>query len=151
MALDNKEYEIHIIGYGEPDYIYNEIEKHSNIFFHGKVYPKDLHKHIKHWSIGLIPFKKGKLSQAVDPIKIYEYLFFGLDVIVTGIEHLSSYPNTVVVDKEQLEQVNIDELKLRVNKKDINAFLLKTSWHARFEYMGKISKNKKIGRLYDHE
>ena len=56
-----------------------------------------------------------------------------------------------VVDKEQLEQVNIDELKLRVNKKDINAFLLETSWHARFEYMGKISKNKKIGRLYDHE
>ncbi|CAJ1850103.1 hypothetical protein KOPIIPEJ_02291 [Aeromonas dhakensis] len=153
LALDNKEYEIHIIGYGEPDYIHDVLKKHSNIFFHGKVYPKDLHKHIRHWSIGLIPFKKGKLSQAVDPIKIYEYLFFGLDVIVTGIEHLSSYPNTVVVDvdKERLEQVNIDELKLRVNKKDINEFLLKTSWHARFEYMEKISKNKRIGCLYDHE
>lgn len=151
LASDNEGYEIHIIGYGEPDYIKDEIKKYNNIFFHGKVYPKDLHEHIKHWSIGLIPFKKGKLSKAVDPIKIYEYLFFGLDVIVTGIEHLSSYPNTIVVDKEQLEQVNIDELKLNFNKSGIDEFLLKTSWNARFSDMAKISKNKKIGRLYDDE
>lgn len=72
-------------------------------------------------------------------------------MIVTGIEHLSSYPNTIVVDKEQLEQVNIDELKLNFNKSGIDEFLLKTSWHARFSDMAKISKNKKIGRLYDDE
>jgi hypothetical protein len=64
---------------------------------------------------------------------------------------LSSYPNTVVVDKEQLEQVNIDELKLRVNKKDIMHSYLKPHGMLDLSIWGKYRKIKKIGRLYDHE
>ncbi len=45
----------------------------------------------------MIPFKSGRLSEAVDPIKIYEYFYFGLPVIVTGIKHLEQYPNVRVV------------------------------------------------------
>jgi hypothetical protein len=37
--------------------------------------------HLKHFSVGLIPFKRTRLTDAVDPIKYYEYRGMGLPVL----------------------------------------------------------------------
>ncbi len=86
-----------LIGYGNPD-LEVRLEKYrDNVRLHGKVQPGELHKYACEWDVAMIPFKKGKLSQAVDPLKIYEYLYFGLGVIVSGIEHLKALPRVEVV------------------------------------------------------
>ena len=83
----------HLIGYGEPDNLQQKIIKYGDrVRLYGKVHPADLHKYVRDWDLGIIPFKSGKLSESVDPIKIYEYMYFGLPVIVSGIKHLSELP-----------------------------------------------------------
>ena len=36
--------------------------------------------------VGIVPFKRGRVSQKADVIKIYEYLAMGLPVVATGVE-----------------------------------------------------------------
>jgi hypothetical protein len=40
----------------------------------------------------MIPFRPSPLSAAVDPLKIYEYLHFGLPTVVTGVSGIAEYP-----------------------------------------------------------
>ncbi len=91
----------HIIGYGEPKDLKIIREFPDSVKFYGRVDPADLHRHVKKWQLAMIPFKRGRLAEAVDPIKIYEYLYFGLPVIVTGITHLATLPGVRVVSGER--------------------------------------------------
>jgi polysaccharide pyruvyl transferase CsaB len=92
--------EFHLIGYGNPNLDERLQPYQSQIHLYGKVNPSDLHRYARDWDVAMIPFKPGKLSEAVDPIKIYEYLYFGLPVIVTGILHLENLPAVTVVKNE---------------------------------------------------
>ncbi len=50
----------------------------------------------------MIPFKKTALSMAADPIKLYEYIYMGLPVVVTGISHIG-FHDMVKVAKTMAE------------------------------------------------
>lgn len=90
----------HLIGYGSPNLEKKLAGYRERVTLYGKVQPADLHEHVRKWDAAIIPFRTGKLSEAVDPIKIYEYLYFGLPVIVTGITHLKELPRVRVVKSE---------------------------------------------------
>ncbi len=87
---------IHIIGYGSPSLEEKLSNYRDRLPLHGKVKPADLSRYAQEWDIAMIPFRPGKLSEAVDPLKVYEYLYFGLPVIVTGITHLGRLPRVRV-------------------------------------------------------
>jgi hypothetical protein len=53
------------------------------------------------WALTIIPFKLGKLSRAVDPIKIYEYLALGLKCVCCPMGQLNQYPLTFVYKSEE--------------------------------------------------
>ncbi|WP_271755297.1 glycosyltransferase, partial [Cohnella sp. JJ-181] len=84
--LENKSIILHIIGYGANKETLIRLKKFQNANYHGKVQPSLLRDYVKNWNVGIIPFKDSSLSQAVDPIKIYEYLYYGLPTVVTGID-----------------------------------------------------------------
>ena len=131
---------IHLIGYGANDKNLNKMKEYENIKFYGKVHPGELHIHVKEWHIGIIPFKKSKLSIAVDPIKIYEYLFFGLPTVSTGIPHIGSYPMvTHCVDAqnviESLESIYLNLLENKLKDSEMEDFLINSTWDNRFRYM----------------
>lgn len=42
------------------------------------------------WSCGLILFKQTKLTNCVDPVKLYEYMALGLPVVATELDELKS-------------------------------------------------------------
>ena len=97
----------------------------------------------------MIPFVEGALSEAVDPIKIYEYLYFGLPVIVTGIRHLDRFPMTYFSEKETIAY----SLDLALNESrlpsDLESFLVQTTWQARFDtLMAKVTSRQGIWSLY---
>ncbi len=147
LARSNPETTFEIIGYGEPEAIKERLP--TNVRLIGKVLPSDLGRYVKRWHAGLIPFVEGKLSRAVDPIKIYEYLYFGLPVLASGIEHLSSFPRTIVTNLER----SYDDLQTTLeNKADLDLvgkFLLSSSWDARFKLMlEKLHTSEGIFRLY---
>jgi polysaccharide pyruvyl transferase CsaB len=99
----------HLIGYGEPE---GRVSTHpKNIILHGRVNPNDLYRYVMKWDLAMIPFMSGKLAEAADPLKVYEYAFFGLPVIVKGINHLAGFPKLLVVSDEDEFLDAIDILK----------------------------------------
>jgi len=140
---------IHLIGYGEPN-IKAKIEKYSKqVKFYGKVHPSKLYEYVTSWDAAMICFKSGKLSEAVDPIKIYEYLYFGLPVIVKGISHLKTFPLTqVVVDEKQAVDalVSLQAGGRRLSAQDSTArerVLAASIWEQRFTDLLEIMENEK--------
>ena len=130
---------IHIIGYGEPE-IEQRMAKHpKKITFYGKIPPTDLYKYAKTWDAGFIFFKESILSQSVDPIKLYEYLYFGLPVLVRGISYLKNAPFTDLVDNAAeviaiLADIQQNGYKRYLGEEDKrNIFLAEATWEKRFE------------------
>ncbi|CQR58546.1 methyltransferase domain-containing protein [Paenibacillus riograndensis] len=152
MLKDEKIF-VEIIGYGAKEATISSLKKYSNFKYIGKVEPKNLYKYIQNWDIGMIPFKKSKLSEAVDPIKIYEYIYFGLKVIVTGIPHLELFPNTLLYSDE-IPIVDFIYKVYKDPKEDndlvVETFLNESSWDQRFKKMMEY-KNIYNTEIYHYE
>ncbi|WDZ57575.1 methyltransferase domain-containing protein [Paenibacillus polymyxa] len=136
-----------IIGYGVSNEIKERIQYLDNIFMYGKIHPSELKNYVRKWHIGMIPFINSKLSNAVDPIKVYEYLYFGLPTVCTGIPHLKTYPMVRIAENDSLNFTkNIDILyndliENKFNRKNVSQFLEKTTWDARFSEILNTKKN----------
>jgi hypothetical protein len=143
---------VHLIGYGEPN-LQKKLAKYSDrVKFYGKIQPSELYKYVKNWDAAMIWFRSGKLSDAVDPIKIYEYLYFGLPTIVKGINHLKGFPLTYVVANESqvldtLIAIRNNGLKqLSESQETILAaeqMLVKSTWQQRFTDLLRVLENEK--------
>ncbi len=143
---------VHLIGYGEPN-LQQKLGRYvDQVKFYGKVHPSELYKYIKEWDAAMIWFRSGKLSEAVDPIKIYEYLYFGLPTIVKGINHLRDFPLTYVVENESqaldtLMALGGDELRhYRRNPEltlAVEQMLVKSTWEQRFIDLLKVLESEK--------
>jgi glycosyltransferase involved in cell wall biosynthesis len=81
-----------LIGYGISESSRARLAELPNIRFLGIVPQSELHRYAAKWWAGMIPFRPSGLSAAVDPLKIYEYLYFGLPTVVTGISGIADYP-----------------------------------------------------------
>ncbi|MCX7959568.1 MAG: glycosyltransferase, partial [Deltaproteobacteria bacterium] len=59
-----------------------------NVVYLGPKKYSEIPSLLKACDIGLIPFKKGRLTEFVEkPLKYYEYLAAGLPVVATGLAH----------------------------------------------------------------
>lgn len=145
--LEQKNIQIEIIGYGASEETLENFKKFSNFNYVGTVEPNQLYKYVQNWDIGLIPFKETLLSLAVDPIKVYEYIYFGLKVIVTGMPHLKEYPYVYIYEDKANHSINDficdvfqKQISEEVNEKRMD-FLSNTNWESRFERMLKNPTN----------
>jgi len=151
VASQSVDYHFEIIGYGEPEWVQRKIAQFDNISLVGKVLPANLHAYVSRWTVAIIPFIQSDLSDAVDPIKIYEYLYFGLPVVVTGIGHLKYYPKTYFATSSTIQEVIAQALADTTTVDALEAFLSKTTWEARFDsLMNLVSTKKGLFALYEH-
>jgi len=129
LANKHSEWVFHIIGYGE-----QKISLPANILILGKVEPQELSSYAKNWDVAIIPFKISNLSKSVDPIKIYEYLYFRLPVVVQGIHHLERYPYVLIANNfEEFEKSIEKASKLHIDEVDI--FIEDNNWKKRVDSM----------------
>lgn len=150
LAKKNSNYCFHIIGYGLSEETEERIKKCDNITYYGKVPMTQLYQYVRDWNIGIIPFKELTLAKAVDPIKIYEYIFMGLPTIVSGIKHLSSYPNTFVIETLEEFEKTVEKITIDSNIiKNADSFLENSTWEARFEKMMEEYVGKGVSDLYE--
>lgn len=149
-AKENPNYAFEIIGYGEPSWVHDECSKLSNIKLVGKVPPERLYEYASKWKIGIIPFKKGPLAEAVDPIKIYEYLYFGLPVVATGIEHIKRYPMTYFSVDGNLSEIINTAFIAEWNEQGVTEFLESATWDERFNQLMRNLNTKSIEYLYEN-
>lgn len=150
LAKNNNNYIFHIIGYGIPEKIEKEISNINNIICYGKIPTSQLFNYVKDWNIGMIPFIESDLAKAVDPIKIYEYLYMGLPVIVSGIESVKNYPKTYYINSQDEFKQSIELIVKNINNmENIDKFLDESTWNARFEIILKAYKREGINILYE--
>ncbi|MFZ7943811.1 hypothetical protein [Neobacillus sp. 19] len=140
---ENNQFFFHFIGHGIPDDILMKIKALPNCEFYGKIHPGELYRYVEKWHIGLIPFKQSTLSEAVDPIKIYEYLYFGLPTVSTGIPHIGNYPLVTHCEneaevKQVISQYYQQLITSTLSYDDVEQFLEKTTWDERFTEMFNI-------------
>ncbi len=148
IAKSNPKIIFEIIGYGCSDQTLETIKKHKNIKFLGKKKHHELISYSKYWYAGLIPFKKSILSEAVDPIKIYEYLYFGIPSITSGIPHLKDYPHTwVIEDPKEFNEIfpQLQKSRSKMAKdKELALFLEESKWESRFNSLLSNAKSSSV-------
>ncbi len=129
---------IHLIGYGQPDLRKTLGDDLDSIVFHGKIHPENLHTYAHDWDLAILPFKSTELSRAVDPIKIYEYLYFGLPVIVKGIPHLSSLNNVYVVSNAEEFMQTLQSIRDQKITQELPNLIYEHTWEKRFTQLIQI-------------
>ncbi|HSI11446.1 MAG TPA: glycosyltransferase [Chthoniobacter sp.] len=66
-----------------------------NVLHLGSLTYEEGHHHVAHFDIGLIPFVEGPMGDAINPVKMYMYLAFGLPVIATDIAECARHADWV--------------------------------------------------------
>lgn len=137
VAKRMPEWDFEIIGHGE-------INRHSlppNVKLLGKKGHSEINKIAARWDVAMIVFKINKLSQAVDPIKIYEYLALELPTVTFTMPQIHDYPyvypcNSVEEFIKNLQLASEIEPKRKV----IWSFLAKNRWEDRADYFLNLPK-----------
>ncbi|MFZ2955778.1 MAG: hypothetical protein WA705_02635 [Candidatus Ozemobacteraceae bacterium] len=110
--------ELHIAGPGRGS-AFHALVNHSRVRWHGTLSHEDLRALCDECHVGLVPFHRTRLTEAVDPVKAYEYAARGLNVWVSGIPHLQSHLaiDRLISNQEDLEQA-IQGLSWPLPKRD---------------------------------
>ena len=125
------EWEFEMIGFGMPDFL----KLSSNIQIVGPVSRIECIDIAKHWRVGLIPFKPSKLSRAIDPLKLWEYLALGLYVLSAPMGSVDTSPLTKIYTspsnfEEQLISL-MDEVTTTNDIEMLEKYLAASVWEKR--------------------
>jgi len=117
----------------------------SNIIFLGAKQIQELPAYLAYSDISLLPFLPGKISDAVSPIKVFEYLFSGSPVIATRLPEIVGYPGVLVANSPQefahlCGEAFISEEAVLENDK----FIFNNSWFSRLENLVSLGKGSQF-------
>jgi O-antigen/teichoic acid export membrane protein/glycosyltransferase involved in cell wall biosynthesis len=91
-ALDEcEELEFHLIG---PVSIRNR-PRHDRLKYHGPVSHWKLPEFCAHFDAFIMPFRLNALTGAVDPVKVYEYLAFGKEVLLPRYPEIARFADYI--------------------------------------------------------
>lgn len=152
-AAENPLLRFEVIGYGASPETLARMAEGGSIRYHGKVPPGRLHEYVKQWHVAIIPFKDGPLARAVDPIKIYEYLYFGLPVVATGIPGVAGYPGVIFCQAAGLGDAIMaaydGKMTGQPDAARVDAFLLERTWEHLFSFLlARLESGSSLRRLY---
>lgn len=130
VARKRPAYLFEIIGYGAPE----GLEVPENVRLLGPKTPHEICKIAEEWRVAIIPFKTGKLADAVDPIKIYEYLALQLPVVSFRMPQIADYPYTRLVKGPEELALALDEASaIVIDPERTGAFIRENTWERRLD------------------
>ena len=138
-----------------PDYTF-ELAGHQgpklklppNIKLLGLLGHRELADRSRIWSVALIPFKNGPLADAVDPIKIYEYLHLRLPVLATYFPQCRDYPGTTITEgREEFLEYLPQLVGTELPEREAADWLSHNTWECRVDmYSGLADEVRQQGR-----
>lgn len=103
----------------------------DNIIFVGKVDHDIVISYIREMDKFLIPFIRSPLIEAVDPVKIYEFLAFNKTVISSFWPELEHFGDSICFYRDKIELTNlISDEKVNINGSDLS-FVDLNNWSSR--------------------
>ena len=90
---------------------------------------------LKRFDLGLIPFKQTELTDAVDPIKYYEYRAAGLPVLSASLAEMLSFANDpgLLFFDQLFDTPNLIKALLAQRGVMIQGYAASVSWESRFD------------------
>jgi SAM-dependent methyltransferase/glycosyltransferase involved in cell wall biosynthesis len=93
-ARQHPDWRFELAGHQHPE----DLSLPDNVKLLGLLGHEELAALSRRWSFAIIPFKMTPLGEAVDPIKVYEYLHLGLPVLSSYMPQMRDYPGTTVAE-----------------------------------------------------
>lgn len=135
-ARRHPDWTFELAGHQAPD----DLALPANVKLLGLLEPEQLAELSVRWSFALIPFKVGPLGDAVDPIKIYEYLHLGLPVLSTRMPQIADYPGTVMTETREGFLGELDAMLARaLDRRAADEWLAGNTWAARIEAYDRLA------------
>jgi glycosyltransferase involved in cell wall biosynthesis len=97
---------------------------------------QELPSYLQHSTVCIIPFLIGQVTNATNPVKMYEYLASGKPVVSTNIPEARNIPSVHIGSDHALfiEKIRlIMERQILFNEVDVNNWLASHTWEKRFE------------------
>jgi glycosyltransferase involved in cell wall biosynthesis len=105
-----------------------------NMHFLGLKAQAALPAYLAHADVALIPFAVSRLTQAVSPLKVFEYLAMGVPVAATGLVELAGLPHVHVGDTPAAFTAAVRAAAATpVDRAALAAFSRANGWEARVE------------------
>ncbi|WP_312072912.1 methyltransferase [Atlantibacter sp.] len=75
----------------------------DNVYFLGSKSYFELPQYAYYYDIGILPFKKYKLTESVSPVKLFEYMALGKPVVTTDLVECLKYNSCLIAEAEDHE------------------------------------------------
>lgn len=133
IGLRLPEFSLVLIGPVEIDL--SSIKRLPNIFVLGERSFKDIPAYLKYADVGIIPFKNNPFTNAIHPLKIYEYFAAGLPVVSRDLEEIRKMnsPAFLAEDEQTFTKMIVCACRTGKDKNEYYEFARKNSWNKRFE------------------
>ncbi|MEY8764356.1 MULTISPECIES: glycosyltransferase [Clostridium] len=116
------------------------LKLYKNVHILGKIDYKQIPNYLYYSDVGIIPFKVNKLTDSITPIKLYEYMSVGLNVVSTNFKEME-YINSPAYVAKSYDEFCEDIVKAIDNKdkdrKNNIEFAKENTWEKRFEEIQK--------------
>lgn len=151
IANSRPKYHFEIIGHSAPD----DLQLPSNIDLMGPKNHPEINVIAAEWKVAIIPFKPGLLADAVDPIKIYEYMALNLPTVSFRMPQIDSYPYTITVENNEDFAFALDEfVRYQPKKGALKKWLATNTWGDRVDDILELAnqpRNDGLNLLGVHE
>ena len=106
----------------------------ENIYLLGAKLIEELPAYLAHSNFGLLPFLPGKISDAVSPIKVFEYLFSGKPVVSTNLPEIANYTGVKIAHSpEEFAKVCAEITITDSLQQENDRFISQNSWFSRLD------------------
>ena len=117
----------------------------KNVYLLGGKLIDELPAYLVHSDFSLLPFVPGKISDAVSPIKVFEYLFSGSPVVATNLPEILDYPGVLVADtQEEFAQLCNKATRTNESESENDRFIYTNSWFYRLDV---ITRKDEFGKF----
>ncbi len=120
----------------------SDLKKMSNIMFLGRKTFEEIPLYVNQFDVGLLPFKINRITKAVSPIKVFEYLAVGIPVVSVDLPEVKKLKPIVKVGHTKEEFVMMLENSINEEKKP-------KVIQQRIKLAEDNSWNKRVGRMVE--
>ncbi|ACB85945.1 glycosyltransferase [Natranaerobius thermophilus] len=119
----------------------------ENVYFPGFMNYKILPQILQAFSIAICPFKKNRLTERVNPVKVYEYLAGGKPVVATDLRELQEFKEYLYLANNGEEFLSQIEKALTMEEKYHQEGMLPGIRRMRREFAEEHSWEKRVQRM----
>lgn len=143
VADSYPDYSVVVVG---PLYNVSDVPRRPNLHWVGFKPYEQLAAYVQSFSVGLVPFKATSMTEAVNPIKMWEYMAAGIPIVTTNMPEAKKYRDVVLASENHEEFIdNIYRALFEdppENRAKRMALAQQNSWKVRAEQILAIIREK---------